>query len=532
MAETDIMNPPLPPPLVSSPAPESNSIRPAALEPPLLHAPSEAPKGSRWLRWALIVSDAVACGLAWTLICVSSVPHRDTPFWSRSRFGFLPVMVGITVAVIASNKLYRSRQCSVRAVETAGLLRACLAAGVAAWLVAEKYGAFSLRIRMVVLGQFLAFLFVIGGRSLYRGALRRARRVGRFTRPVIIVGTGDEAYELERLLVDEPELGYTVLGIVGRAQEAKERNFSVPYLGPSNDTVGIVRRHGASGVIVGASSLSFRELNHVVRTLLDADIHVQVSGGLLGFDSSRLRANPIGREAAFYLEQAQLTGWQSKVKRVLDLSLGAVALIMSAPIVGILALVVRRDGGPAIFRQTRIGRDGKPFTVLKLRTMVVDAEARLADLLALNERSGPLFKMENDPRFTKIGRFMDATSLNELPQLWNVLRGEMSLVGPRPALEHEVAKFNDRLLVRHRVKPGITGLWQVESRDDPSFADYERCDVFYVENWSVRLDLMIVFQTLVEVGRRAVARLRGDEVEPTPPAAQLAVPPTASRQRA
>ena len=285
-------------------------------------------------------------------------------------------------------------------------------------------------------------------------------------------------------------------------------------------------------MIVGASSLSFRELNHVVRTLLDADIHVQVSGGLLGFDSSRLRANPIGREAAFYLEQAQLTGWQSKVKRVLDLSLGAVALVVSAPLVGILALAVRRDGGPAIFRQTRIGRDGKPFTVLKLRTMVVDAEARLADLLALNERSGPLFKMENDPRFTRIGRFLDATSLNELPQLWNVLRGEMSLVGPRPALEHEVAKFNDRLLVRHRVRPGITGLWQVESRDDPSFADYERCDVFYVENWSVRLDLMIVFQTLVEVGRRAVVRLRGDEVEPTPPAAHLVVPPTANRQRA
>ena len=495
-------------------------------EPPLLNAPSEAPKGSRRLRWALITSDIVAVALSWLLVTLTLEPYKSPGIWSRSRLGFLPAMVIITVAMIFTNKLYRARQCSVRAVETAGLMRACMAAGVVAWLVAEKLQAYGLRIRMVVLGQCLAFLFIITGRALYRSALRRARRLGRFTKPVIIVGTGDEAYELQRLLVDEPELGYTVLGIVGRAQEARERHFSVPYLGASVDTVAIVRRHGASGVIVGASSLSFRELNQVVRTLLDADIHVQVSGGLLGFDSSRLRANPIGREAAFYLEQAQLTGWQANIKRGLDVSLGAVALVLSAPIVGALALLVRRDGGPAIFRQTRIGRDGKPFTVIKLRTMVVDAEARLAGLMSQNERTGPLFKMENDPRLTRIGRIMDATSLNELPQLWNVLRGEMSLVGPRPALEREVASFNDRLLVRHRVKPGITGLWQVESRDDPSFADYERCDVFYVENWSVRLDLMIIFQTLVEVGRRAVSRLGGVKGVEVNEATETAMPAT------
>ena len=478
-------------------------------EPALLNAPSEAPKGSRWLRWALIASDITAVTIAWVIVNVSGLPRSFVPMWSRSRLGFLPVIVLITIAMIFTNKLYRTRQCSVRAVETAGLMRACGAAGVGAWLIAGRYQAAEMRIRTIVVGMVLALVFIVTGRALYRSALRRARRDGRFTRPVVIVGTGDEAYELQRLLVDEPELGYTVVGVVGRAQEAWERNFSVPYLGASVDTASIVRRHGVSGVIIGSSSLSFRELNDVVRTLLDADIHVQVSGGLLGFDSSRLRANPIGREAAFYLEQAQLSGWQSKIKRGLDLSLGAIALVLSAPIVGALALLVRRDGGPAIFRQTRVGLDGKPFTVLKLRTMVVDAEARLTEVMSQNERTGPLFKMGNDPRFTRLGRFMDATSLNELPQLWNVLRGQMSLVGPRPALEHEVANFTDRLLLRHRVKPGITGLWQVESRDAPSFADYERCDVFYVENWSVRLDVMIIFQTLIEVGRRSVVLLRG-----------------------
>jgi exopolysaccharide biosynthesis polyprenyl glycosylphosphotransferase len=330
---------------------------------------------------------------------------------------------------------------------------------------------------------------------------------GRFTRSVMLVGTGDEAYELHKMLADEPELGYRVVGVVGRAHEVAERHFSVPYLGAATDAAMIAREQGVLGVIVGASSLSFRELNHVVRSLLDAGIHVQVSGGLLGVDSSRLRANPIGREAAFYLEQVQLSGWQSRVKRALDLVLASFGLVLAAPVIAAFAVWVKKtDGGPAFFKQQRVGRDGKPFTMLKLRTMVVDAEAKLAELRKLNERSGPLFKMENDPRFTRVGKLMDATSINELPQLWNVLKGDMSLVGPRPALAREVATFNDRLLQRHRVKPGITGLWQVESRDDPSFADYERCDLFYVENWSIRLDIMIMLQTFVEVAKRATSR--------------------------
>ena len=472
----------------------------------------------------LVASDFVAVSLAWLVTCVIGLQYADTTLFSRSRLGFYPVIVAITMAVIASNRLYLARQCSVRAVETATLMRACAVAGVTSWVVAGRFNADRLRIRMVVVAEVLAFLFVILGRSMYRSALRRARRSGRFTRPVLIVGTGDEAYELQRLLVDEPELGYSVLGVVGRSHEAAERPFSVPFLGSTKNTVDLVRAHGATGVIVGASSLSFRELNQVVRSLLDADVHVQVSGGLLGFNSSRLRANPIGREAAFYLEQAQLSGWQANVKRALDLALGSVSIVLFAPVIALFAVLVRRDGGPAFFVQQRIGRDEKPFRIYKLRTMVVNAEAQLADLAKENERTGPLFKMKNDPRLTRIGRIMDATSINELPQLWNVLKGEMSLVGPRPALAKEVAKFNDRLLVRHRVKPGITGLWQVESRDDPSFADYERCDVFYVENWSVRLDLMILAQTVGEVVKRGIGRsensdpsaLDGDVSSPTP----------------
>lgn len=510
--------------LEKKPQPPMSKFSPLSPAPQLINETREAPKGSRRLRFALILGDAIALIAAWPLACWLIPSSRDN-FMSRAHIGFLPFMVIITWGLIASNRLYRSRVCSVRAMETAALLRACSLGAVAAYLVAPRLGAASLKPSTIILGQILAFLFVYISRTAYRSALRRARRLGRFTRPVVIIGTGDEAYELLRLMVDEPELGYNVLGVIGRAHEMAERPFSVPYLGPTSDAVRIIRERGASGAIVGASSLAFRELNNTVRSMLDAGIHVQVSGGLLGFDASRMRSNPIGREAAFYLEQVQLSGWQSRLKRVLDVVLASVALVFAAPVIGLFALVVKKqDKGPAFFKQQRVGLNGELFTMIKLRTMVIDAEARLAALLAKNERKGPLFKMDNDPRFTKVGRIMDATSINELPQLWNVLKGEMSLVGPRPALAREVAKFNDRLLVRHKVKPGITGLWQVESRDDPSFADYERCDVFYVENWSVRLDLMILLQTLVEVGKRATSllvRSKPSDVAKNPPAAPV-----------
>jgi exopolysaccharide biosynthesis polyprenyl glycosylphosphotransferase len=469
---------------------------------------SEAPRaGSRRLRAALVAGDILSVTAAWTITTLSAAADQQFALFSMQRLGFIPIMLAITMAMLVTGKLYRARMCSVRAVETAGIVRAGATSAVLGWLVAERAGASELSLGRMVWTQALAVLFVFFGRMTYRALLRRARRDGRFTRSIMLVGTGDEAYELHKMLADEPELGYRVVGIVGRAHEVTERHFSVPYLGAATDAATIAQEHGVRGVIVGASSLSFRELNHVVRSLLDAGIHVQVSGGLLGVDSSRLRANPIGREAAFYLEQVQLSGWQSRVKRVLDLVLASFGLLLAAPVIAAFAVWVKKtDGGPAFFKQQRVGRDGKPFTMLKLRTMVVDAEARLAELRKLNERSGPLFKMEHDPRFTKVGKLMDATSINELPQLWNVLKGDMSLVGPRPALAREVATFNDRLLQRHRVKPGITGLWQVESRDDPSFADYERCDLFYVENWSIRLDIMIMLQTFVEVAKRATSR--------------------------
>jgi exopolysaccharide biosynthesis polyprenyl glycosylphosphotransferase len=470
------------------------------------------PRGSRRLRTVLVLTDIASVTLAYLLSAALMGSGSDgspirTVAWS----------VGCSMFGIAASRLYLARVSAVRTLETAALLRATLISAALIAITADRFQPGS-RAWSIVATQVVVIVFVLLGRSLYRMALRRARREGRFMRRVVLIGTGDESFELAQLLADEPELGYEIVGLVGDQGDALRRGFALPVMGGIDAAADVVRATKASGAIIGASSLSFRDLNRVVRDLLQAGAHVQISGGLAGISATRYRANPIGREAAFYLEHVSLAGWQSRVKRVVDVIVASILLIPAAPIIAVLSIIVRRtDGGPAFFRQKRVGLNNEEFTMLKIRTMVVDAEARLAALKADNERSGPLFKMKDDPRFTPIGRFMDATSLNELPQLINVLRGDMSIVGPRPALAREVAKFDERLLIRHRVRPGITGLWQVESRDSPSFADYERCDVFYVENWSVQLDLAIMLQTFGEVLRRALGKSTSNEM-PTPTA--------------
>jgi exopolysaccharide biosynthesis polyprenyl glycosylphosphotransferase len=188
------------------------------------------------------------------------------------------------------------------------------------------------------------------------------------------------------------------------------------------------------------------------------------------------------------------------IKSFFDKIIATAALIAFSPILALIALaIVLDDGGPALFTQTRVGQDGQPFTVLKFRTMVPDAELRKEALLALNESDGVLFKMRQDPRITTIGSFLRRTSLDELPQLLNVMLGEMSLVGPRPALPAEAALYSDELCRRLDVKPGMTGLWQINGRSDLSYEDAVRLDLRYVENWTLALDLQILWKTCAAV---------------------------------
>ena len=246
-----------------------------------------------------------------------------------------------------------------------------------------------------------------------------------------------------------------------------------------------------------ANALASADVHRVITMCTANGLHVQVCPVFRGLVARRVRRVPMSGEAFFYVEPGRRPTWQLLAKRVIDLAGAVLGIIISAPILVLACIAIRlQDGGPAFYRQERIGSNGKSFVAYKLRSMALDG-ASSGDVAQLNERTdGPLFKTSRDPRVTKVGSIIRALSIDELPQLFNVLTGTMSLVGPRPALPHEVDQFDAELLRRHSVRPGITGLWQLEARDNPSFHAYRRLDLLYVDNWSIGLDLGILFATI------------------------------------
>jgi exopolysaccharide biosynthesis polyprenyl glycosylphosphotransferase len=308
--------------------------------------------------------------------------------------------------------------------------------------------------------------------------------------------------------------------MVGSAREARAARRADLWLGNYADADDVLARADVDGVVLCSSDINPALLDVLIRNEQARERDLFIDPGLSGIDFKRVQALPIAHQPLLYVESPTLSHLELGFKRVFDAGLAGVMVILASPLLLLLAILVKlEDRGPVLFRQRRVGRDGAEFEMLKFRSMCVDAEARLAALkLVGNDRTGPLFKLDGvDPRVTRIGRFLRASSLDELPQLLNVLRGDMSLVGPRPALAAEVAEFPADLNARHRVRPGITGLWQVEARDNPSFAAYRRLDLFYVENWSLALDLVILLGTVEQVVARPFLRRR-----PAPPSSTVA----------
>ena len=473
------------------------------------------------LRARLVALDLGSLVVAWALALGTTAPAGGL---DTRRLGAVAITITISLIVMRSQGLYRARVCAVRSVEIARLATAALvAAGTMA--VVDHLGHQPVRPSEIAMGAGSGFVILTLTRGRYARWLGRARTADRYCRPTIIVGTGAESIALAKLLTLHPEVGLRAVGTVG-PQPGTES--SVRWLGGIDDTVECLRTTGSDSVLIAASDLAPSELNHLTRALTRAGVHVHLSSGLHGIASRRIRPLPIAREPLFYVEPVSLSRGNGR-SSVPSMS-SARPCCWSSPRRRsmIAALAVRgQDGGPAIFRQIRVGLGGRPFQLFKLRTMVTDAEAQLVDLTLRNEREGgPLFKLAQDPRRTPVGRILEKTSIDELPQLVNVLRGEMSLVGPRPALPHEVAQFSAELQGRHEVLPGITGLWQVEGRESAAFDLYERFDLFYVENWSVWLDIVIIVGTLRAVAARAWSPLAPEPRAPP----QLRTSPTGAQQ--
>lgn len=477
------------------------------------------------LKLALVFGDALAFALGYAAM-ILSLDFPAAHGWLRA-IGCIISAVALGLLCLRSQGLFLARVSAVRVVELTRSTRA-VAMMLVSIIVVDRVASFGFRIRYLALGAVISWLLLVLNRSAFRSWVSVKRSKGQHQRRVLVVGSDSEAARLIELFATHTDLGMSVVGIVGNRDDALRHNIGALWLGDSDDTEALVTEHGASGVVVSPTALGASRLNSLIRNLQQHDVHVHLATGVSGIDARRLRSLPLSHEPLLYVEAPSLSRLQRLIKRGFDIALAAIILVVAAPLFAAIAIGVKLgDRGPVYFRQQRVGRGGNTFNVLKFRTMRVDAEEQLANLRAANERNGPLFKMESDPRVTRVGRWLRETSLDELPQLVNVLRGEMSLVGPRPALPSEVADFGPDLRQREQVLPGITGLWQVEARDNPSFEAYRRLDLFYVENWSITMDLLIILGTAEHLVVRLVTSLRrtppkAGEVSPDGPIAENA----------
>ncbi len=327
------------------------------------------------------------------------------------------------------------------------------------------------RLWVLLLAGSMTLMLVIE-RQIARKMFAKLRATGQISRRIVIVGTDAQAVGLLHTYERRPDLGYKVVGFVG--DDDLGRRGGVEVLGPITDVVRILHEQQAVGVVVSLPSVGHEEVNTLTRKLTEEGFHVALSSSLHDIDITRLRPQELDGRTMIYVEPVVRGGWHAMAKRAFDIVLASTILLLSSPLLVAAMIAVRLDSpGPVFFSQIRVGRNGETFKLTKLRTMVVDAEARKAELAHLNEVDGALFKIKDDPRITKVGRVLRKLSIDELPQLFNVLQGTMSMVGPRPALPDEVAQWDDEVAERLSVLPGLTGMWQVSGRSDSVVRDLQ-----------------------------------------------------------
>jgi exopolysaccharide biosynthesis polyprenyl glycosylphosphotransferase len=319
----------------------------------------------------------------------------------------------------------------------------------------------------------------------------------------LVLGVNGEARTLARVLRKKRQLGYEVLGFVGHLEGAMD---GLPIVGTIDNLRQTVIDHDVAAIFIAGSGGGSDDLIKADHALTGLSVRVRTSLGLPHLGASNVVVHAVDGMAMLAVDRPQPSEYQLLLKRVMDVGLATLGLVVGLPAMLVIAVAIRFSGdGPIIFSQKRVGAGGELFTMYKFRTMVKDAERLRAELIAANEADGALFKMRLDPRITPIGRHLRRLGLDELPQLINVLLGEMSLVGPRPALQSETESWSPEVAARLRAKPGLTGLWQVSGRHELAFDDYIRYDRFYVENWSIALDFQILARTVPALLSRAGA---------------------------
>jgi exopolysaccharide biosynthesis polyprenyl glycosylphosphotransferase len=456
------------------------------------HHSIERPRPNPWrIKVATVAADGVALAAAMLVAfwLRTGLPGGDPGAWQEH------LLVGATslpvwLCVFANQRLYSARFITAR-LEELGRVGSAIAVS----MLLTAGAAFSVQIYVargwLGLTFMFSLLFVGVEREITRGVFASMRRRGALLRRVLIVGRNAEGLALAEMFATDPGLGYEVVGFVDDSvSEERASLFDRPVLGGVSGTLDAVHSHAASGVVIATTALDLPTINSLCRKLTEAGIHVELSSSLRDIAYQRLSIRQLGRFPVVYIEPVRLEGWRALAKRSYDVVAATLGLVVLAPFLILIGAAIKATSpGPVLFRQERVGQHGRKFFVFKFRTMLADAERLLPERV-------PLHKDPTDARVTRLGSFLRRFSLDELPQLVNVLRGDMSLVGPRPALENEMRIWTPELHNRLRVRPGITGMWQVGRNPDWSFDDYVRLDLYYVDNWSLLTDLAISLKTI------------------------------------
>jgi len=474
-----------------------------------------APRGGahgrlgRGRTWILAGGDLLALTIAYgtTYVAANQIapPAVEAPGWLLLTLAL--VAVPLWIAVFTAYRLYDHDHLRISVAsfdDVGGVFHALLAGSLVFLLLAQVLRRLA---DWWIYSALEAALFLMAAVllvPLVRGSIRSwlfPRVMQR--RRALIVGTGEEAQLVHRKLQTHPEYGVEVVGFLNGDGEGGEAPGVV--LGSREDISSVVDHHEIDRIVLASSIASHEEMLDLVRRVRRPDVQVSTVPRYFEIFTSHAILDDIEGMPVVSLPPMRLGRSSRALKRSFDVVVSSLTLLALAPLMGVIALAIRFDSpGRAIFRQPRRGREGRTFRIAKFRTMHVDAEHRRDELLHLNEVDGPLFKVKNgDPRVTRIGGFLRRTSLDELPQLWNVLRGEMSLVGPRPFVVYEADQITGWASRRLDISPGITGLWQVLGRNDIPFEEMVKLDYLYVTNWSLWWDLKILCQTIpVVLGRR------------------------------
>lgn len=360
--------------------------------------------------------------------------------------------------------------------------------------------AFYSRAIFIYAGIFVVLLVGLS-RLIKVSMLRYLRRRGIGSERVLIVGAGEVARTVLRAVVANPECGFNIIGFLDDDPLKGETNIGrFKALGNLGNMPDVLHEQAIDEVIITLPWQYHRKIVSIMSLCERSHIRTRIVPDLFQMTISRMHVEDIAGVPMIGVKEVSISGLNQVVKRTIDLVFAGLVLVIGAPLMALVALMIKMESpGPVLFRQERVGRNGRCFTVFKFRSMVEGAEEQQEALQELNEADGPLFKIRADPRMTRVGKLLRKFSLDELPQLYNVLRGEMSLIGPRPPLPAEVKQYQEWHKRRLEVAPGITGLSQISGRSELSFDETALLDIYYIENWSLGLDTKILLQTIPRV---------------------------------